>query len=147
MEEPAEVITLTRQEGESWGMLIDVDSTYGLWIKNVKPTGAAAKVTALRAGRAAVKVNGTDATTTPKADIKKLLKSSMTLELTMGPDYDQTVIATEPLMQALHKCVDEEKEEALFNAAKDGKHEDVTRLLAHKVDPNKCKDKVSNPDH
>lgn len=83
----SESLTISKVEGQPWGMVIDQDSEFGLKIKKIKPGGAVATYPEIYVGRSCVAINGVDCKSSTKAELKALMKTSMTMDLVFGTDF------------------------------------------------------------
>jgi len=77
-------LSISRREGEPWGMGVKPDPMRGVVVTNLKPGGAAARHN-LEVGSTFTKIDGTDALRIDKAELLHMLKTKTTIAVELGP--------------------------------------------------------------
>jgi len=77
-------LSISRREGEPWGMGVKPDPMRGIVVTKIKPGGAAARHN-LEVGSTFTKIDGTDALRIDKAELLHMLKTKTTIAVELGP--------------------------------------------------------------
>jgi hypothetical protein len=77
-------LSISRRDGEPWGMGVKPDPMWGVVVTKIKPGGAAARHN-LEVGSTFTKIDGTDALRIDKAKLLHMLKTKTTITVELGP--------------------------------------------------------------
>jgi len=77
-------LSISRREGEPWGIGVKPDPMRGVVVTKIKPGGAAARHN-LEVGSTFTKIDGTDALRIDKAELLHMLKTKTTIAVELGP--------------------------------------------------------------
>jgi C-terminal processing protease CtpA/Prc len=77
-------LSISRRDGEPWGMGVKPDPMWGVVVTKIKPGGAAARHN-LEVGSTFTKIDGTDALRIDKAKLMHMLKTKTTITVELGP--------------------------------------------------------------
>ena len=77
-------LTITKRDGEAWGIGVKTDPVRGVVVGKVKPGGAGARCN-LQVGSTFTKIDGVDALRIAKAELLQIMKTKTTITVELGP--------------------------------------------------------------